>query len=160
MTTGTEPVLRWYNLDGTTARSIALDLPPQPVTAEDKAAFVHAMNERIEVQQNAQMKQFLQAQLDAVLFPEQKAYWSSVSVDDAGFIWLGILETSGQTGQRTGNAYRLLAPSGEYLGDTRAPYPGHAEDGCYLAVVVKEDTGERIPTIWRLVPYPVDVKYP
>lgn len=160
MTTGAEPTLQWYRLDGKSLRTIYLDLPPVPVSSEEKAGYIEFREKQVEEQKSEDMKQFLRSQLKGLKFPEFKAYWSSVTVDDAGYIWLGISESIEDREQMGGYAYRVLCPEGEYLGITRSSHRGHVVRGHFLAVVTDPDTDEEIPTVWRLVPQTAGFRYP
>ncbi len=160
MATGAEPLLEWYSIAGRLQLRIILDLPAVEVTAGDKAAYTAMRENQISEQQSEDMRQFLESQLESLKFPEFKTYWSSVSVDDAGYIWLRISESVEDREQLGGVGYRVLNPEGEYLGITRAPYLGEAVIGRFLAVVTDPETDERIPTVWRMVPQVVEFHYP
>lgn len=85
-------------------------------------------------------------------FPEQKAYWNDVQVDDHGYIWLEIPESDEEKEAAGGGvSFRLLSPEGEYLGNTRAPVTGTVMSGRLLGFRRDPETDERTPVVWRLI---------
>jgi len=160
LSTGVEPVLWWYNLDGTLHRKVSLDLPKTSVTEEDKAANIARLDERIEETEGLRKESLISTRKN-LIFPETKAYWSSVSVDDIEYIWLRIPESREEREQAGGGyAYHVLSPEGEYLGVTRSPAAGRIVRGHLLDIVTDPDTDEEVPTVWQLVPQPEGFKYP
>ncbi len=160
LTTGAEPILWWYGPDGTLTQKISLDLPTHKVSARDKAVYRARLDERIE-EAEGYAREFLKVERKDLIFPEARAYWTTTSVDDAGYIWLRIPESS-QERELAGGGYpfHLLSPDGEYLGVARLPEEGRIIMGRLLAVVEDSETGEQIPTVWRLVPSARGFTYP
>ncbi len=147
LSTGANSELHWHNLDGTIKEKISLDLIPSKVGQEEKVAYLARYDED---------------EGEKIVFPEVKAYWTDVHVDDAGFIWLRIPETAPQRelASRTW-AYRLLTPQGEYLGVTRLPAEVEQIVGRkLLGLVTNPDTDEMVPTVWRLIPQAEGFVYP
>ena len=160
LSTGAEPILFWYALDGTLIQKVLLDLPDPTLTEREKDAYLEALDRRIE-ELEGRRKESQIAIRKGLIFPEAKAYWSITAVDDAGYVWLGIPE-SPEERERAGGGriYRLLSPEGEYLGITRAPARGLVMGRRLLAVITDPETDEDIPTVWRLVPAVKGFIYP
>jgi len=117
----------------------------------------------IVISEDSPRRDIYKAQRDAVVIALEKPYWTDVKVDDAGFIWLFISETSQERGDAGGNLFRVLSPEGEYLGDSRWPTTlAHARlsHGHLLFLVDHDETGEIIPTMYRIVPAVKGLEYP
>jgi hypothetical protein len=122
---GISPELTIYGLDGDAKRRIRLELPPEPVTDEERAR-VYAQGEAIMAEMETESsKDFIRAQMENQVFPEFRAPWRSAEFDDQGYIWLRVPEVATPGEERAGPLYRVLSPSGEYLGLTRRP-PGRS----------------------------------
>ncbi len=161
LTTGKEPVLSWYRTDGTCYRRITLDIPVRPLTDKEKNDYLTQLDSRIDEQEEGRFKVSLRRARKTMVFTETKGCWSSVMVDDAGYIWLQVPESREERqAAGSGYLYRLLDPSGEYLGLTRLPAEGEIRQGCLLAIDFDPDTDEEIPTVWRLIPQVEGFRYP
>jgi hypothetical protein len=156
--TGEEPILRWYDLAGNLTRQARLDLPPEPVTDEDRA-LVRAGFERMVAQTretgNERRIESAQRRLENLEFREAKTFWGTVVPTDSGHLWL--MKHPRELPDPTGNMvieYRVLDPEGRYLGDTIMPpmaLPSvRIVGGNVLAMVVDPDTGEPLPTVFRM----------
>jgi hypothetical protein len=160
MTTGAEPVLRLYELEGRLLKEITLDLPPRPVTQREKNERLRILDERIE-QSEGTAKEEARVMRREIRFPEHKAFWTWVRCDDRGYLWLEVPESEEEKElQGGGYLYRVLDPEGEYLGTARTPVRGIVRHGRLLGFVTDPETDERIPTVWRLVPQARGFRYP
>jgi hypothetical protein len=162
LTTGAEPVLWWYRLDGTLAQKVTLDLAPRIVTKEEKDTRIAQVNQQIEEADSELRRNYYIATREGLVFPETKPHWNDVFVDDGEYIWLRITESPEERQLAGGGrAYYVLSPEGEYLGRTRAPATGKVVRGCLLlGFVTDPDTDDEIPTVWQLVPQAEGFKYP
>ena len=161
LSTGKEPVLSWYHFDGTCYRRIMLDIPVRPLTEKEKNEYLARLDSSIEEQAEGRLKESLRSARKTMVFTETKGCWSSVMVDDAGYIWLQVPESREERQEAGGGyLYRLVSPEGEYLGLTRLPEEGEIRQGCLLAIDFDPDTDEEIPTVWRLIPQVDGFKYP
>jgi hypothetical protein len=106
---------------------------------------------------------------DNLAFGEFVPYWTSVVVDESGYMWLRKHETAEQREESGIVPFRVLSPEGEYLGDTRCPFSAldygylryaSIAHGYLVALVLDADTRERIPTVFRLIPRNDDMAYP
>ncbi len=152
LSTGIEPVLWWYWLDGSLRKVIVLGFPIRPVTGSEREAYLHDLDLRI-AEAEGEARDYLSRMRPAVLFPEFRTFCSYLFVDDRGFIWLeGHEEGFEREAQGGGVLYYLLSPEGEYLGTTRAPAAGRVMRERLLATVTDQETGEEHFIVWRLEP--------
>lgn len=160
LSTGVDPILWWHKLDGAVRMKISVDLSRVSVTAEDRAARLARLNRLID-EAEGDRKRSLRSSRENIVFAQARPYWSSVSVDDAGFVWLQVLESSEEREEAGGGfLYRVLSPDGEYIGLTRRPATGMFDRGHLLAFATNPDTDEYVPTVWRLVPQSKEFVYP
>ena len=160
ISTGIEPILRCYRIDGTLSQVIRLDIEPAPVTPVDREIVREDINRQLEETEGPAKVQY-QSMKENVIFPEYRALWG-LKIDEAGYIWLPSPEsTEAQEAAGGQLLYRLLSPEGEYLGDMRMPPVslriGH---GFAMGFVTNEDTGEVTPTVWRMIPSAEGFVYP
>ncbi len=157
--TGMEPVLRFYDLTGSLTRIIRIDLAPEAVSSEERSAFLSAVRSDLQEERNkpgpsAYTITRLEGMIADPPLPQYKGYWRHVDIDDAGWIWLSMVEppTEVQPEQQAPR-YRVLSPEGEYLGDTVWPMlvSGHIRGGRLLGIREDPETGERIPVVFRLI---------
>ena len=161
VTTGEEPVLYWYKLDGTLIQKVILDLAPRLVTSLEKNAHIAEVNRQIDEATTELRRNLFIAEREGLIFPETKSFWSGVLVDDKGFIWLRVTESPDERELAGGGrAYYVLSPEGEFLGTTRTPANGQVVQGNFLAIVTDPETEEQVPTVWRLVPAAEGFIYP
>lgn len=161
LTTGKEPVLDFLGHDGALRFRIRIDLPLIPVTTDDKQHYeserraIHLESGRLE---RAEIEKRLRLQE----YPENKAYWQIVSVDEAGYIWIQIPEYYEGSGTvDDGLVYRVVSPEGEYLGITRyPPGPGIISHGHLLSIKTDPETDERKIFVYRINAAVEGLKYP
>lgn len=172
MTTGEEPIVRFHGLDGAVRREVRIDLPTLPVTDADRAALVDYIDERTarapesrdEPGGESGTKEQWRRRREGVTFPEFKAHWGFVLVSDSGWLWL--LASRPETLDYTANdamQAHIVSPAGRYVGDTTFPeiFAPTAVRGVYLLALVNDaDTGERLPTVFRVVPAVAGFEYP
>lgn len=158
--TGIEPVLTWFNIRGQVVEEIHLRLDPIPVTAEDRARVRQRAMDEYELRKE-QSPDHAKAVLDVLRIPDEKAYWDNVFLDDAGFYWLHVPEEYEVKQEKGGALCRVLSPEGEYLGHSRWPLTfGTFKNGHFLGLVYDEETGEVVPTIYRIIPAVEGLVYP
>jgi len=159
---GAEPVLRWYGLDGVVRREVRLELSVEPVTGEDRQGLedyidrmiANAPESRDEPGGESGTKDYWRRQRETLEFPETKAFWSSFLVSDVGWLWL--IKSGPEIMDYRANSVwevRVLDPEGRYVGDTATPpifYPMALKRDLLLALVNDRESGERVPTIFRV----------
>lgn len=162
LSTGAEPELKWYGIDGTLMQSVTLDLPRESPSSEERSAYTDRLKRRGE--DIPGFRDIVQAQLQSLIFSDNKAFWTEVTVDDVGYIWLMVPESPAVRETAEGYLFRVLSPDGEYLGLTRLPPPVFRISwiirGHLLVVVIDPETDEYVPTVWRLLPQAEGFKYP
>jgi len=158
---GKTPVVWHFGTDGALLKKIGLDFPDRPVTADDRRRFTLDLMRRVE-ESAGDEHDVLQATLSTLTFPDRKSHWSSITVDDRGYVWLEVAVWPGDAGssEGTGCTYQVLSPAGEFLGSTRAPAAGRILRGHLLAVLTDPETGREDHIVWRLVPMADGFNYP
>ncbi len=171
LSTGLPPEIDCYRLDGTHQRRIRLLLDDEPVTQADRERVRSYYNQQIE-QADTRVRsdftenvpvEFLERQRDNARYAEVKAHWVNTTVDDHGYFWLKRPEPTGASTYEThAHEYYVLDPEGEFLGTTVTPEVDFAniEKGYLLASVSDPETGEMVPTIYRIRPAIRGLRYP
>ncbi len=160
MSTGVVPELTWYDLHGRVTARIRLDLPIEPVTAEEREQIRRMALEEYE-RTKERYPDHAKVMLERLQIPDVKAFWDRLLINDAGYYWLECPEPYQVQSDKGGPLFRVLSPEGEYLGLTRWPIGnGTFKDGCFMGMVADEMTGAVVPTIYRMVPLPAGFVYP
>jgi len=160
--TGETPELERMTTDGQRSR-IMFEEEPWLITAEERAATRARYDQRIAEAEGAR-KSILRAQKAALEWPEHRPFWQRFELDDMGYIWMGIYETTQEREEAGGETlYRVVSPEGEYLGQVRIP-PHTGAKGFsrgYLTIIrVAWETGDYFPTVYRLRPAVQGFTYP
>ncbi len=166
--TGMEPVVRFYDLTGALTRVIRIDMPPEEITSVEKKTFLDSLRtELYEARNRPNPSALTITRLEATIadppFPQHKGYWRKVDIDDAGRIWLSMIEPPLEVQTEPwAPRYRVLSPDGEYLGDTVWPQlvSGHIQGGCLLGIQEDPETGEKVPVIYRMIALQEGFTYP
>ena len=153
-----EPVLEWYDLEGNLRERIHIDLPPQPVTAAMRSQYMSEYNRDLTEREDPRPPR----PREWFAFPEYVGYWRSARIDDAGYIWLRDVLDASRLEHEEGYLFHVIDPRGRYLGTTWLPEDlgWNICDGKLLDIVEDEETGEPIPTVYRIVPAVPGLKYP
>ncbi len=170
VSTGQDPILKWYDLNGALQREVRIDFPDQIVTKQEKEALVADYDQAIEDAMAIEEEGYRQNSVEraktlreTLVFPETKAYWNWVIVDDLGFIWLRKpWAYSPRPGNRA-RSWRVLSPYGEYIGDTTHPESflvTNISHGYLCIIRLDLETEERIPTAYRIKTRIEGIKYP
>ncbi len=165
VTTGLEPVIRCFDLSGRLTKEVRLDLPPSAVTTQDRRSLFEYLDGEYrglaeELGEQDIRTRWARYERDHPILPGHKAYWCYLYYDDAGRYWLQIPEAGGRVFPSNHcYSYRILSAEGEYLGDTICPPMAEAlglgsgvQQNLLLTLVENPDTGERIPTVFRISP--------
>ncbi|MFC1529224.1 6-bladed beta-propeller [Gemmatimonadota bacterium] len=160
-TTGERPEIDIFDIEGVHRKRIRIDLPFEAVTAEDRR---ESMASLMELRDNAPSgnKAVYSAMIDHAEFPEEKAYWTGLSVEESGYIWIFIPTFRDAAGDPAdGRICWILSPEGEYLGTTRTP-PGSVaiSRGHLISTRSDPDTGADIITVFRIRSALNQLKYP
>jgi len=168
---GTRPEIRWYALNGTLQELIRLVIPVEKVTSDERVEILARLDSLIaeaEVEEDPGRREtrLLRARQakEIVILPEEKAYWSWVDLDDEGYYWLRLpTPYFGTTERNESYRFKVLSPQGEYLGDTEIPARRRhwkVVQGHLLTLVLIVQTGELVPTVYRMVPIAPGLRYP
>ncbi|MFC1529131.1 6-bladed beta-propeller [Gemmatimonadota bacterium] len=157
-----EPIIRWHSWDGHVTRIIRLDFPVEPVTDADRTNHHEYWQGMIRAQDEERQRQFYREWEQQERFPEHKSLWSSLMVDDAGYLWFrDHYDYTGPPRVFESGAYKVCSPEGEYLGDVTRPGPrGWIQNGYYLARVENQETELAEYTLYRITPNVRGLEYP
>ncbi len=163
LTNGQTSVINRYNTEGNLVSRIVLDIPPSPVSREERRRIIAKTNRRIrEIQEEGKatarlMREFL-------TIPDVKGWWNQMMIDDAGYIWLAVVgDDSTQAEVGSGALSDVLSPEGEYLGRTRLPANFDScviVDGCVCALLYDRETTEYLLTVFQIHSAVEGLKYP
>jgi hypothetical protein len=159
--TGQASEFQIFGIDGKREGIIRADIVRTPVTSEEGSAILETFRRRLRTARNERGRNFVQRQLDIMEIPEAKDYWSNVHIDEYGYIWAGepiIMYLLPEEGR----LFRVFSPEGEYLGTTlwEEHLWGRASRGHFLTIVRDPDSGESVPTVYRIRPAVRGLKYP
>ncbi len=161
VSTGAEPEMRWYDLEGNLTRVITIEREREEVTAEEREAIIQASREQIESAADDARRAMYRRMHELMEIPDTKDHWTGVLVDDSGFIWLRCMtDYTIEATERTAT-HMVLSPEGEYLGSTDWPLrSGTLSRGHFLGFITDEETGEQTGTVYRIVPAVAGLEYP
>ncbi len=153
MSTGTEPVLTWFDLNGEIIQSIRLNIPPEPVTPEERSIIMARLDQEIEDADHPMLEAIRIEQKKIAEIPKTKGYWCSLVVDDAGFIWAQKPYPYYLDEYPEGSTFLIFSPEGEYLGITVVPTVwGTVSRGHFLSIDSDKETGLSIPNVYKIHP--------
>jgi len=160
LTTGEEPTIWWYDLDGQPKSRWEFDFPPVPVTDADRAAVEANLKEALQAAINPPdgrerpSADMARIRADKILIAEHKPYWGTPRVDDRGFMW--VTESPAPRSSTEPRAetlvFLIFSPEGEYLGRTTPPRPGTVSRGHLLTSDVDRATEEMFPVVYQIRP--------
>ncbi len=160
---GQVPEFDIYRPDRLLDRHVVLDLPPEPVSRAEIRQHREMMEQRIQ-ERTGRQREMAEASLEARQWRRTRAFWEGLIFDDAGNIWLQVVEESARIEE---NGFRrlfdLISPEGEHLGRTRLPGDCNSmriTRGYVCTIEHNRETDEAIPTIYRLIPQVEGLVYP
>ncbi len=162
-TTGVEPEIKLYSKYGILQKIIRIELEPELVTQDERNAVSKQADESVN---RARERGFgvegREASRKALVIPDTKAFWEDILLDDSGYIWLKMPEVYDAETTTQGLMFRVLSPDGEYLGNTRWPewMPGRVSGNLLFTSRFIMETGERIPTVYKISPIADDLIFP
>jgi len=159
--TGLEPLLEFFDRDGTLTRKVVLDLPPERVLEHERSAIRDSLWAIQDRATSDQMSELYREMIEVLDIPGIKAFWTNVIVDSNGFIWMQKVSSSFRITAYEDRRYRVLSPDGEYLGDTTVPLQdGHVAYGRFIGIRYDEESGLGIPSVFRIRPIVDGLAYP
>lgn len=147
-----EPEVLVYDIDGTLKRRLRVDLPPQPVTDEDRARVKARLDAAVRQAEQGGFElngEFARVRRANPRYADPKHYWSRPIIDDRGFLWL--LKADVRDPVDPTYRYDIFSPEGEYLGETTPPGPSQPSHGKLLTMWEDPETGEEYPVVYRVV---------
>jgi len=159
ITTGMTPEVDWYDLSGRRSATYRLDMAVRRVTAEHRLAYEEMLrqSERERAEQSGREPRPIPEQV----YPEHAAIWRGGFVDDAGYVWLQVMQLPDELEPDEWSRYFVLDPEGRYLGYARLPNArARIVRGHMLAAIADEETGEDVMTVFRITPIPRGLRYP
>ena len=160
-----QPEVRVYDLDGDLTRILRIDLPPRPVTDEDRATALARLEDELQRALNPDESSSYRPdprpariQRDNPRYVDPKDYWRGMFVDDKGFVWLMPLPDHGGFQSGPSWSWLVLSAEGEYLGRTLAP-GSRFHRGHVLASEEDPDSGEQFPVVYRIRPAVPGLEY-
>ena len=163
LSNGQTPVINRYNNVGNLIGRIVLDLPPSPVTREERRSIIAELNRKVRERTGLE-RQIAKEVRDNLTIPDVKGWWQQMMIDEGGFIWLEVVGDDGtQPEVGDGSLCDIISPDGEYLGRTRLPtqFDGcMVIDGCICANLYDSETDEYRPTVFRIHSAVEGLKYP
>jgi hypothetical protein len=155
-----QPVLQVYDLTGRKTRMIRLDLDPEAVTPAEKTRVRQIYLENSTEEADGKPVDW-ESIASKYPFADQKAFWGTTEIDENGYFWLDLsLEPVSLEGDI--HEYMVLSPEGEYLGNTSRPYrpETHISKGHMYLLEEDPETGEILPTVYRIIPAINGLNYP
>ena len=161
MTTGEQPVFKYYDLEGNLYRIIRLDLPAERVTNQERREWAAAERRMIE-QEPPESLSRERERLRRVEFNDPKGFWTDVTVDEDGYIWAERPGNTFRTFTRYSRSYEHLVfnPEGEFLGITNLPGASAISRGHLITRQDNEETAGIEMVIYRIVPAVPGLEYP
>ena len=158
---GEEPILEFFDRDGSMIRKVILDLPPKRVLDHERSAIRDSLRAIQERATNDQMSELYQEMAESMYYPGVKAFWTDVIVDTHGSIWLRYQDSGFGLTADEDRRFRVLSPDGEYLGDTTVPLQnGHVAFGRFMGIRYDEESGLGIPSVFSIHPVVDGLVYP
>ena len=165
---GVDPILTVYGFNAEIQKEIRIIQEPERVDAAMKQQVTKAVEDKIQSSEGVSRLNW-QEYLKNLSFPETIAFSSDVEVEDSGFIWIKVPQFPTGIAEYTDSTWRLISPEGEYLGmtvrpedDVRNPVGswGRVFNGRLLIIHKDDETGEYLPTVYRIRPAVDGLKYP
>ncbi|MFO7769440.1 MAG: 6-bladed beta-propeller [bacterium] len=158
MTTGRDPVIGYYGLDGRLQRRIRLDAQPESVATEEREAIMEDLRGAVEEARDDSRRRMAEARIEHAEFQDPKGFWSGVRVDDRGYLWAA---GPNPFAPESSPVLKVFSPEGEYLGE--AAYPARRSQhmhGHVLSVIEDEETGAQELVVFRMRPAVEGFHYP
>lgn len=158
-TDGATPVINRYTLSGDLIRQIRVSIPLQPVDQSLKQRYLDRQ-ERMHAEYEERTGRTWSDDTRWT-YPDVIGFSNSMQMDDVGYIWLSEIVSS--TLHEDDDAFldHVIDPDGRYLGTVEVPTRNFLVRGGELfAILTDPDTGEGIPTVFKIDPDVEGLAYP
>ena len=165
---GIEPILYIYNFQAELIRKIEIMQEPLFVSSEMKQIIRQTVLEQAQSSEGF-FETYWTEYSASLQFPETMAFSADIEVEDNGYIWVKVPKYPTAIAEHLDTTWRVISPEGEYLGNTSRPEdnlrnpPGSWRklfNGRLLIIHEDEETGEWLPTVYRIQPIPRGLSYP
>jgi hypothetical protein len=159
---GLGPDLYYMDEGGAITRRVRLTIPPEPPTEEDMAEAHAGIQREMEAAEDDMMRSLHESRAEQLFFPEAKAPWAAIHLDDSGFVWLQLPDLRGFTTGDMSDIYRVVSPAGEYLGLTTVPSGTfhRVERGRFLLIRTDPETDAQEILVFAIRPRVAGLQYP
>lgn len=169
----TIPELHIYNTASQRIRTIRIVMDPDPVTRLERSE-ARETELLSKGQVDEETRQAMEFRARNMPIAKEKAFWGWIETDNEGYFGLDMTLIPWLRSEKI-HTYRILSPEGEYLGDTsrmfQPAYPRKASSvmlplgsvvshGRLLILEEDPDTGEMLPTVYRIIPAVEGLVYP
>jgi len=156
---GASPDLTWYDYRGEKSMIIRTGLETRPITAAVRSGYEErARQRRLE---RARERSTDPQPLPDYPWPDDCGFFGWLTVDDEGWIWLEDIWTETEEPDKLTTTFHVVGPDGRYWGTAELPSGRFTfAKGRLMCTVEDPETGEMIPTIFRVVPAMEGVSYP
>ncbi len=162
VSSGLEPDFYYLDEGGSITRRVRLAIPPEPPTEEDEALARAGIQRELEEEEDEMMRAIHEARDEQLFFPEAKAHWTTIHLDDSGFAWLMMPDLGDFTSGDMPVSYRVVSPDGEYLGLTTVPSGNfrRVEQGHLLLIRSDPETEAEELLVFAIRPRVAGLQYP
>ncbi len=161
---GTDSELYILDTSGSLLRRIRIELQAEPPTVSEVEEGLAAVQATIESMDDPMSRAIFSPRLEVFDEPpEAKAHWTTVDVDDDGFIWLRLPDLAiYHRSEQVSISYRIVSPEGEYLGITTIPEASWARPtrGRLLTKQLDPSSGVELLCSYGIRPLVRDLEYP
>jgi len=118
---GRHPVIHRYDATWRYLGRMELDQPPESVPARERRWLIDEAKRRVRESSGID-REIARMRRDLLTIADPKGYWAEMSVDDAGFIWLSVVENRYHYDEAPDtDICDIFSPAGEYLAGRNSP---------------------------------------
>ncbi len=150
-TEGEQPEIRRYDLRGRLTHLFVAELEERPLTEAVKSAYEERLWQR-RVERARELGREPQP-VREIKYPDSIGFFGWATGDQSGYVWLADVWSTAEHSEERGFVFHVFDPAGRYLGLAEAPASRFRIQGDKLMAIIEDpDTGENVPTVFRIVP--------